>query len=84
MQKNKPNKTHPPDEFKKTLNRKELISEVIKKKTKDKSVLGENNQQEKEQSAMMNDGFRICQLLEKLPHLHWRKIERNCFLSSPD
>ena len=36
MQKNKPNKNQSPDESKRQLNSKELISEIVKKKTKEK------------------------------------------------
>ena len=57
MQKNKPNKTHPPDEFKKTLNRKELISEVIKKKTKDKFL---TVNQKKYYDTLISSEITVC------------------------
>ena len=55
--KNKPNKTHPPDEFKKTLNRKELISEVIKKKTKDKFL---TVNQKKYYDTLISSEITVC------------------------
>lgn len=57
MQKNKPNKTRPPDEFKKTLNRKELISEVIKKKTKDKFL---TVNQKKYYDTLISSEITVC------------------------
>ena len=57
MQKNKLNKTHPPDEFKKTLNRKELISEVIKKKTKDKFL---TVNQKKYYDTLISSEITVC------------------------
>lgn len=57
MQKNKPNKNQSPDESKKIFNRKEFITEIIKKKSKEK-FLSEN--QKKYYQILTNNQITIC------------------------
>jgi len=57
MQKNKPDKTQSPDKPKKIFNRKEFITEIIKKKSKEK-FLSEN--QKKYYQILTNNQITIC------------------------
>jgi len=56
-QKTKPNKNQSPDESKKNLNRKELISEIVKKKTKEKFL---TVNQKKYYNTLISSEITVC------------------------
>jgi len=56
-QKTKPNKNQSPDESKKNLNRKELISEIVKKKTKEKFL---TVNQKKYYDTLISSEITVC------------------------